>query len=136
MHVYSKPRRRTQQYFFLIIITRLDFLNSLNSVSNCEDFLKNKQLVQNLFNFISEFDTSTDHNFETRNHDVLKIGSFVGKYELSSLKKLFPNCKDGSKMARLTLFMLQLNFFQLDFKSNDHEGKTDKAVLLIGERLL
>ena len=39
-------------------------------------------------------------------------------------------------MARLTLFMILLKNFQVDFKSNGLEGKTGKAGVLIGESLL
>ena len=52
------------------------------------------------------FDTLTAHNFEMPKQDTMKIGSFVGMYEASSLVKLFPTRMDGRKMARLTLFML------------------------------
>ena len=82
------------------------------------------------------FDTLTAHNFEMPKQDTMKIGSFVGMYEASSLVKLFPTRMDRRKMARLTLFMLQFRYFQVDYKSNGLEGKTGKAGVLIGESLL
>ena len=49
--------------------------------------------------------------------------------------KLWPNRQDGRKMARLPLFWFLLKFFKVDFELSTLEGKTEKAVLLIGDRL-
>ena len=49
--------------------------------------------------------------------------------------KLWPNRQDGRKMARLLLFWVLMKFFKVDFELSTLEGKTEKAVLLIGDRL-
>ena len=72
-------------------------------------------------------------------HDALKIAMEVSlecKFSILRILKLFPNRKDGRKLATQTLVMLLFKILQVDLKSNGLEGKTGKAGVLIGERLI
>ena len=66
------------------------------------------------------------------------VGLFWGIYQLSDLIELWPNEKyhPNLKIGLPFLFRLLLEFFKVDLTSSELDGKCEKALRLVGNRLL
>ena len=92
-----------------------------------------------MFTYIPKKCLDSNNDIQQQNlidRDAVTIGTFLGIFELSSLTKLWPNSTHlWRKIAQFSLFLILLNFFEVNFDSSQLEGKSDKAVLLIANRL-